>query len=113
MSDIISIREVQKALDSHETLDDTRFDTVCKTMDRVEAAIIDHAKSSAALSERTSVRTHERMDGIVASIAKVADSVDAVSDALHKRINGILWSALLAAVSAAAWMASQIFEALK
>lgn len=124
MSEAITIREVHGAVVAHEKLDDTRFDTVCRTMNRVETAIADHAKASAELSERTSHRMHERMDGLVASITKLDDKLESVQGALNTRINsvesgsngrinGIVWGGLILFATAAGWLAIQIIGSLQ
>ena len=124
--------ELQKA---HEKLDDTRFDTVCQTMTRIECAIVDHAKSSADTLDKMNVRTHARIDLIVASISKLTDYVGAVKDDVHdlktsmisgdsavkedlnKRISStkdwIIGFAIAAALPLMGWMALQIYEGLK
>lgn len=84
--------DLQKA---HEMLDNTRFDTVCQTMTRIESAIVDHAKTSADTLDKMNVRTHDtldkmnvrthaRMDQIVMSISKLTDNVGALKDDVNE-----------------------------
>ena len=120
---------------AHEKLDDTRFETVCQTMTRVEAAIVDHAKASADTLDKMNVRTHARMDQVVASISKLTDYVGTVKDDVHElktsmirgdsavkedlnnRISStrdwIMGGAIAMGLPLMAWMALQIYEGLK
>lgn len=120
MNDSVTLREVQKALESQEKLYDTRFDTICKSMDRVEQAIADHAKTSLELNERISTRAHERMDKIVSSITKVNDKLDDVQNVLnnrisvvesesHTRINKLIWGTLMAVMATSGWLVVKVF----
>ena len=124
--------DLQKA---HEVLDNTRFDTVCQTMTRIECAIVDHAKTSADTLDKMNVRTHARIDQIVTSITKLTDYVgtvkddvhelktsmvsgdSAVKEDLHKRISSnkdwMIGCAIAVTLPFMGWMALQIYEGLK
>lgn len=128
MSDVVTLREVYKAHETHEKRDDDRFAGVNEAMaihekrtddrfasisltaGRIEAAILEHAKATAAFGERSSVRMHERIDKISAVIEKGNDNADMVSADLHKRINGMLWAVVIGAVSVAGWAGTKILE---
>ena len=124
--------DLQKA---HEVLDNARFDTVCQTMTRIESAIVEHAKTSADTLDKMNVRTHARIDQIVASISKLTDYVGSVKDDVHelktsmisgdfavkedlnRRISStkdwIIGCVIAAALPLMGWMALQIYEGLK
>ena len=124
--------DLQKA---HEVLDNTRFDTVCQTMTRIECAIVDHAKTSADTLDKMNQRTHTRIDGLVTSISKLIDHVGGVKDDVHelktsmisgdfavkedlnKRISStkdwIIGCVIAAGLPLMGWMALEIYEGLK
>lgn len=124
--------DLQKA---HEVLDNTRFDTVCQTMTRIECAIVDHAKASADTMDKMNQRTHVRIDGLVTSITKLTDYVGAVKDDvqelktsmisgdsavkedLHKRMSSnkdwMIGFAIAVTLPLMGWMALQIYEGLR
>ena len=88
-----TLGEISANLDGHIKVDEVQFLAVTKGIDRIETAIVDHAKSSsttmdklADMIDKVNVRTHARMDGIVASIAKLADGQAEIKDNMHTAI---------------------------
>lgn len=73
-------------LGGHINLDDVRFSAVSASLARVEAAIADHARTSADTLDKMNMRTHTRMDGIVASIVKLSEASASIKDELHTSI---------------------------
>ena len=88
-----TISEVLAELRGHIKVDEVQFLAVTTGNARIETAIVDHAKSSsttmdklADMIDKVNVRTHARMDGIVASIAKLADGQAEIKDNMHTAI---------------------------
>ena len=109
----ITIGEIGVKLDGHIALDGVRFEEVSRSLARVEVAILDHAKTAVETADRQNTRTHERMDGIVASISKVADKFDDGNKELHSRINSLLWSLLVLTFPVMGWLVVQLYTAVK
>lgn len=89
----VTLGEVLAELRGHVSVDQAEFAAIKAShaattsgMARIETAIVDHAKASAETLDRMNTRTHARMDGIVASIVKLADNQGEIKDALHAAI---------------------------
>ena len=88
-----TLGEISAKLDGHIKVDEVQFLAVTTGIVRIETAIVDHAKASSATLDKladtvdkVNVRTHARMDGIVASIVKLADSQAEIKDSLHTAV---------------------------
>lgn len=102
----VTLGELREAQKAHAILDDVRFASTNESNLRIELAIADHARNSAELSERTNVRTHERID-------KLVESIDKFSSDLHSRINGLLLSIILVTMPVIGWLVIQVYNGIK
>ena len=81
-----TLGEISANLDGHIKVDEVQFLAVTKGIDRIETAIVDHAKASADTLDKMNTRTHARIDGIVASIVKLADGQAEIKDSLYTAV---------------------------
>ena len=127
-----TVEEMLVKLDGHIKHDELSLSHVALSLIRIETAVADHAKISADTLDKMNVRTHARIDSLVTSITKLADSHAALKDDLHeavisltknnedvksdlhKRISGAkdwwLTGALAIAIPVIGWLVMMLYE---
>ena len=91
-----------------------RMDTMVRSQERTEAALVEHGKTSQAMAERFNVRSHERMDKIQHSLETFKEDVDksiaAVKDEFSKKHTSMIFSSGGAVISGLAVLALALFN---
>ena len=91
-----------------------RMDTMVRSQERTEIALVEHGKTSQAMAERFNARSHERMDKIQHSLETfkedVEKSIAAVKDEYAKKLTSMIFSSGGAVISGLAVLALALFN---
>ena len=92
----------------------SRMDTMVRSQERTEAALVEHGKTSQAMAERFNTRSHERMDKMQHNLEYFKDDVEksitAVKDDFSKKLNSLIFSSGGAVITSLAVLALALFN---